>query len=217
MEPTHVMALSHIAGVALGLVLLASVARSMIRSKRRRVRSEYAPPRRPALRSLRRFIARILRAAGRLAIAIAFTLASPIGLLCANRRYPLVKPVLAPCEGHLAALGHRTDHARCFPLLAWTVWLVRCAGCHQRSFLREVPAPDGVGVELKVIGASPWRTRRCTAEYLTAQPASPRAVTQPVHPIRYVHRRRARPVPAGSPTAPMSRPRPAAALDDQTA
>src|SRR5438105_4764509 len=119
---------------------------------RTRVRTEEAGPRRQRLRPLARLIGRCLHGTARLAVTGVLVLASPLGLLCANQRFLLVAPVLAPFEARLAALGHRTAHARCFPLLAWHVWLVRCAGCGRRNFFREVPAPGGAGVEFKALG-----------------------------------------------------------------
>ena len=200
MASDHVIALSHLVAVGLGLALVASAGRSLARRPHTRVRTEDVVPRRQRLRTLARLIGRLLRGTAWLAVNVALAVVAPIGLLCANQRYPLVAPVLAPFEARLAALDHRTAHVRCFPLLAWHVWLVRCAGCHRRSFFREVPAPGGTGVELKALGKDAWRTRRCPAEYLTAQPAPATRSAQPVRPTpRRV--RPARTVPTTQPAA----------------
>lgn len=199
MASDHVIALSHLIGIGLGLTLIASTGRSLARSRRPRVRTEDTIPRRQRLRMLTRLIGRFMRGTTRLTVSLALALVAPLGLLCANQRYPLVAPVLAPFEARLAALGHRTGHARCFPLLAWHVWLVRCAGCRRRSFFREVPAPGGTGVELKALGASPWRTRRCPAEYLTARPVPAARSAQPVRPTR--RRMQAQPAPTAQPAS----------------
>ncbi len=199
MASDHVIALSHLIGIGLGLALVASAGRSLAWRPRTRVRTEDVVPRRQRLRTLARLIGRLLRGTARLAVNVALAVVAPIGLLCANQRYPLVAPVLAPFEARLAALGHRTAHARCFPLLAWHVWLVRCAGCHRRSFFREVPAPGGTGVELKALGKDAWRTRRCPVEYLTAQPAPAARSAQPVRPTR--RQMQARPVPTAQPAS----------------
>ena len=184
MTSDHVIALSHLIGIGLGLTLVASAGRSLTRSRHTRVRTEDIAPRRQCLRTLARLIGHLLRDTARLAVNVALVVVAPVGLLCANQRYPLVAPVLAPFEARLAALGHRTGHARCFPLLAWHVWLVRCAGCHRRSVFREVPAPGGTGVELKALGTNGWRTRRCPVEYLTAQPAQAARSARPVRPTQ---------------------------------
>jgi len=199
MASDHVIALSHLVGVGLGLALVAFAGRSLARRRGARVRTEDIVPRRQRLRTLARLIGRLLRGTTRLAVNLALAVVAPVGLLCANQRYPLVAPVLAPFEARLGALGHRTGHARCFPLLAWHVWLVRCAGCHRRSFFREVPAPGGAGVELKALGKDAWRTRRCPAEYLTAQPAPAARSAQPVRPTR--RQVQARPVPTAQPAS----------------
>jgi len=216
MASDHVIALSHLIGIGLGLTLVASASRSLARSRRTRVRTEDAGPRRHRLRMLTRLIGRFLRGTTRLTVSLALALVAPLGLLCANQRYPLVAPVLAPFEARLAALGHRTGHARCFPLLAWHVWLVRCAGCHRRSFFREVPAPGGAGVELKALGTSGWRTRRCPVEYLTAQLASAVGSTRPARPTpRRV--RPARAVPIARPASAASPSLPHPSVTDKTA
>jgi len=202
MASDHVIALTHLIGIGLGLALVASAGRSLARRPRTRVRTEDIVPRRQHLRTLVRLLGRLLHGTVRLAVSVALALVAPVGLLCANQRYPLVAPVLAPFEARLGALGHRTGHARCFPLLAWHVWLVRCAGCHRRSFFREVPAPGGTGVELKALGKDAWRTRRCPAEYLTAHPAPAAKSAQSVRPLR--RRVQARPVPTAQPAAAVS-------------
>ncbi len=199
MASDHVVTLSHLVGIGLGLALVASAGRSLAHNRRTRVRTEDAGPRRQHRRTLARFIGCLLRGTARLAVNVALAVVAPVGLLCANQRYPLVAPVLAPFAARLATLGHRTAHARCFPLLAWHVWLVRCAGCHRRSFFREVPAPDGTGVELKALGKDTWRTRRCPAEYLTARPAPAAWSAQPVRPTR--RQMQARPVPTAQPAS----------------
>jgi len=217
MASDHVIALSHIVIVGGSLTLVALAGRRLTRTKPARVRAEYDAPRRAhPLRASVRLIARLLRGMTRLALELALALATPVGVLCANGRYPLVAPVLAPFEARLAALGHRTGHARCFPLLAWRLWLVRCAGCRRRSVFREVPAADGTGVEFKVIGTSPWRTRRCPTEYLTARPAQTTGTARPAPPIRR-RARPMRPIPAGQPVAPAASPSPRAAATDKTA
>lgn len=203
MASDHVIALSHLAALGLGLALLASAGRGLVRRPRTRVQTEDSAPRRQRLRMLARCVGRLLRGLSRLAVTLALALAAPVGLLCANQRYPLVAPVLAPFEARLAALGHRTAHARCFPLLAWHVWLVRCAGCHRRSIFREVPAPGGTGVELKALSKDAWRTRHCPAEYLTAQPVRTAPTARSAQPVRSLRRR-------VSPTRPTSIAQPAA-------
>jgi len=215
MASDHVIALSHLVGIGLGLALVASAGRSLARRPHTRVRTEDIVPRRQHLRTFAWLLGRLLRGTVRLAVNVALVVVAPVGLLCANQRYLLVAPVLAPFEARLAALGHRTAHARCFPLLAWHVWLVRCAGCHRRSFFREVPAPGGTGVELKALGKDSWRTRRCPAEYLTARPAQAARSAQPVRPTR--RRVQARPVPTAQPAsaAPPSLPHPP--VTDKTA
>ncbi len=217
MASDHVIALSHIVIVGGGLTLVALADRRITRAKPARVRAEYDAPRRAhPLRASVRLIGRLPRGTTRLALELALALATPVGVLCANGRYPLVAPVLAPFEARLVALGHRTGHARCFPLLAWRLWLVRCAGCRRRGVFREVPAAAGAGVELKVVGTSPWRTRRCPSEYLTARSAQAAGTARPAPPIR----RRARPmqpVPAvrrAVTSAPVSSP---SAATDKTA
>jgi len=212
MASDHVIALSHIVIVGGGLTLVALADRRITRAKPARVRAEYDAPRRAhPLRASVRLIGRLPRGTTRLALELALALATPVGVLCANGRYPLVAPVLAPFEARLAALGHRTSHARCVPLLAWHIWLVRCAGCHRRAFFREVPAVGGTGVELKALGASPWRTRRCPAEYLTAQPAQATGSAQPVRSLRRrVHPIQPGPVGRPTPATPPSLPHPPA-------
>lgn len=216
MASDHVIALSHVVAVGLGLALVASAGRGLVRRPRTRVRTEDVVSRPQRLRALARFVGRFLRGTARLAVTLGLALVAPIGLLCANQRYPLVAPVLAPFEARLAALGHRTAHARCFPLLAWHVWLVRCAGCHRRSFFREVPAPGGTGVELKALGKGAWRTRRCPAEYLTAQPASAAGSIRPVRPTRR-RMRPAQPVSAAQQPAAASPSLPHPPVTDKTA
>jgi len=216
MASDHVIALSHLVAVGLGLAFVASAGRSVARSRRPRVRIEDAGPRRQRLRTLARLIGRLVCSTARLTGSLALTLIAPLGLLCANQRYPVVAPVLAPFEARLGALGHRTGHARCFPLLAWHIWLVRCAGCHRRSFFREVPAPSGTGVELKALGKDAWRTRRCPVEYLTAQPAQAVGSTRPARPTpRRV--RPARTVPIARPAAAASPALPHPPVTDKTA
>lgn len=203
MASDHVIALSHLVGAGLGLALVASAGRSLARRPRTRVRTEDSLPHRPHRRTLARLLGHLLRGTARLTVHVALAVVAPIGLLCANQRYPLVAPVLAPFEAHLAALGHRPAHARCFPLLAWHLWLVRCAGCRQCSVFREVPAPGGSGVDLKALGTSGWRTRRCSADYLTAcsaRPAQPVGSTQTARATRRPVRA-ARTIPTASPVA----------------
>src|SRR5579864_1783744 len=186
MASVHALALTHLVGAGIGVTLVATVLRRLLRgtSARARVRADYAPARRRPARSFLRLIARLVRATVRGASSLGLALATPVGMVCANRRYPLVAPVLAPFENRLAALGHHPAHARCYPLLGWRLWLVRCAGCRQRSFFREVPSPGRTEVELKVLSASPWRTQRCTAEYLRV-PTVP--TEQPLPMARAAH------------------------------
>src|SRR5579864_2992778 len=199
MASVHALALTHLVGAGIGVTLVATVLRRLLRgtSARARVRADYAPARRRPARSFLRLIARLVRATVRSASSLGLALAAPVGMAWANRRYPLVAPVLVPFEDRLAALGHRPAHARCYPLLGWRWWLVRCAGCRQRSLFREVSSPDRTAVELKVLGTSPWRTQPCTAEYLTV-PTAPSGQTtptataaHPVRPVRPVRRRTA--------------------------
>jgi len=215
MASDHVIALSHLVAAGLGLVLVASAGRSVAHSRRTRVRTEDVTQRGRRLRTLARFLGRLLRGTTRLTVTVALALVAPMGLLCANQRYPLVAPVLAPFEARLAALGHRTGHARCFPLLAWHIWLVRCTGCHRRSCFREVPAPGGTGVELKALGKDAWRTRRCPVEYLTARPAQAARSVQPVRPTQR-RVRPARPVPTAPSAGAVAPPLPHPPVTDKT-
>ncbi len=216
MASDHVIALSHLVGIGIGLALVASTGRRLSHSRLTRVRTEDAPRRGQRGRASARLIGHLLRGIARLAVNLTLALVSPVGLLCANQRYPLVAPVLAPFEARLAALGHRTGHARCFPLLAWHIWLVRCAGCRRRSFFHEVPAANGTGVEFKAMGTSPWRTRRCPTEYLTARPPQTTETARTAPPTRR-RVRPMRPIPAEQPVAPASPPSPRVATTDKTA
>ena len=191
MASDHVLALSHIAVFGAGLMTVAILSRGLAQARRRRVRSDDILRRaRPPRLILRRGI-RILRGVVRLVARLGLALATPVGLLSANRRYPLVAPVLAPFEKQLATRGHRTAPARYFPLLVRNVWLVRCAGCQRRVFLLEVPSLDGTAIDLKVMGTSSWGAHPCAAEYLTAQPSRVADTIRPVRIVRPVQQRTA--------------------------
>jgi len=195
MASDHVLALSHIAVFGAGLMTIAILSRGLAHTKRSRVRSDDIPQRARPLRLILRRGIRILRSVVRLVARLGLALATPVGLLSANRRYPLVAPVLAPFEKQLATLGHRTAPACCFPLLVRRVWLVRCAGCQRRVYLLEVPSLDGTAVDLKVMGTSSWGARPCSADYLTAQPSRVAETIRPVRIVRPVQQRTV-PVPA---------------------
>ena len=191
MASDHVLALSHIVVFGAGLVTVAILSRGLAHTRRRKIRSDDTlRPAQPRRLILRRGL-RILRGVVRLALWLGLALATPVGVLSANRRYPLVAPVLAPFEKRLAALGHRTAPSRCFPLLVRRVWLVRCAGCQRRVFLLEVPSLDGTAIDLKVMGASSWAAHACTVEYLTAQPRQAAETNRPVRIVRPVQQRTA--------------------------
>jgi len=189
MTSDHVLALSHIIVFGAGLVTIAILSRGLAQARRRKIRSDDTPRRARPLRLILRCGIRILRGVVRLVARLGLALATPVGLLSANRRYPLVAPVLAPFEKQLATLGHRTVPAHCFPLLVRHVWLVRCAGCQRRVFLLEVPSLDGTAIDLKVMGTSSWGARPCTAEYLTAQPSRVAETIRPVRIVRPVQQR----------------------------
>lgn len=195
MASDHVMALSHIVVAGAGLVTVTILSTYLARSQKRKVRFDDTPRRRQPARMFLRLARHIMHGVVLLVARVGLAVVAPIGVLYANRRYPLVAPALAPFEEQLAALGHRTGHVRCFPLLARRVWLVRCAGCQHRGFFMEVPSLDGTAVDLKVMGTSSWRSRPCTAEYLTARPARTAEAIPPVQAVRPVRQRMA-PVPA---------------------
>lgn len=182
MASIHQLALSHLAVAAVGLVLIVTLLRRITRRQAPQIRAAYPQSRRRPRPSPLRLGGRLWRATLRFGVA----LASPIGLLCANRRYPAVAPVLAAFERQMEARGHGLGRARCFPLLFATFWLVRCPGCRQRGLFREVPTPDGLSVALKVLDQSLGKARACTAEYLLAPPL-PSA--QPTRAWRVIRRR----------------------------
>ena len=168
MASIHMLALSHIAIVAVGLALIASVLSRIAQRKAPHVRAAYPQPRRRPRRFLLPFGYRLLRAAVRFAGTLGLALAGPLGMLCANRRYPAVAPVLAAFEQRVAECGHRIGRARCFPLMFSTIWLIRCSGCRRRGLFREVPTADGLAIDLMVLDKSLGKAQHCAAEYLIA-------------------------------------------------
>lgn len=214
MASDHVLALSHLVAAGLGVAVVTFAGQSLTRRRRLRVQTEDVVPLRQ--RRLVRLGRRVVRGTARLITAMALAVVTPVGLLCANQRYPLVAPVLAPFEARLAALGHRAAHAQCVPLLAWHIWLVRCAGCHHYSFFREVPAAGGAGIELKALGLNTWHTQACSAVYLSVPAETVTRRAQPPRPTRRrVHP--ARTVPKMRPTATLPPSQPHHSPTDKTA
>ncbi len=185
MGSDHVIALSHIVGYGIGLALMGAGLRRWSRRKADRNRTTDLPRRGSNRRSVRRIVARVVRGLLWLATGVGRPLALSIGLLCANRRYPLVAPLLGPVEHRMADLGHRGARVHCFPLVLRTFWLVRCPDCGDRWIFREASSPDGAAIDLRVLGASLRDARRCTAEYLTAGPSTATdSATLPTPPRR---------------------------------
>lgn len=185
MGSDHIIALSHIVGYGIGLALVGAGLRRWRRRQADWDRTTDLPRGRSYRRSVRRSLTRVVRGLVRLATRLGRPLMLSIGLLCANRRYPLVAPVLGPVERRMAVLGHRGARAYYFPLVLRTFWLVRCSDCGDHRLFREVSSPDGAAIELRVLGASLRDARRCTVEYLTAGPStSIDSATLPTSPRR---------------------------------
>jgi len=172
MGSDHVIALSHVVGYGIGLALIGAGLRRWSRRKADRNRTTDLQRRGSNWRSVRRIVARIVRGLLWLATGVGRPLVFSLGLLCANRRYPLVAPVLGPVERRMADLGHRRARVHCFPLVLRTFWLVRCPDCGDRWIFREASSPDGAAIDLRVLAAGSRDARRCTAEYLTTGPST---------------------------------------------
>jgi hypothetical protein len=159
----HLLTVSHAVGALVALCTVVSLAKVMSGGRRRPLR--VPQPQRPAHR--RQLIGRACRC---VVVAVVWVPIYPIGWLVANRRYPVVAPVLRTLEEDAAACHHRLGHLLCFPFLLWPQWIVRCAGCGAYIHAREVLSVRGDGVDLKIVRST--LTGRCPARYLVAPPGS---------------------------------------------
>lgn len=164
----HTLAVLHVASAIVAFVVIVTVVslvKALAGGQKRQTHPYQRVPRHRGKR-------RLITALHYLFAGILWTVMTPLGWLVANKRYGVVAPVLRPFEESVQARNHRIGHALCVPFLLWPHWIVRCRGCHAWILLREVPARDHGGVDLKVVRGNLYGAGRCAARYLVApQPA----------------------------------------------